>query len=136
MGFNVVPNSVLGCCLVFVAAVPTVTAVEDWSQFRGPIGGEEIGTATWPSSWSESSNIAWSTDQVCRPETGDLQQSLRRYRSLLGKPGLGLGDRARTLGNHHDVGSEATHDGFYVGDRVGVASGLGNGVTHSLNPQP
>lgn len=50
----------LSCLLSLSVIVPC--DAEDWNQFRGPVGGNEIGTATWPSSWGESNNIAWTTE--------------------------------------------------------------------------
>ncbi len=56
------PFFVLPVVLLIGVAAPSVSAAEDWPQFRGP-GGEGVSTATGvPVEWNATNNIAWKTD--------------------------------------------------------------------------
>ncbi len=45
--------------LILTLSVSTLTAAEDWPQFRGPGGQGHSQASGLPVSWSESENIAW-----------------------------------------------------------------------------
>jgi outer membrane protein assembly factor BamB len=45
--------------VLLLAALPTVSAGDDWSQFRGPRGDGVMPDAKLPEQWSEQSHVAW-----------------------------------------------------------------------------
>jgi hypothetical protein len=50
---------VLPLGVLLLAGLPTVSAADDWSQFRGPRGDGVMPDARLPQQWSEQSHVAW-----------------------------------------------------------------------------
>ena len=49
------------CCMFFLFSV-TVARAENWPQFRGPTGQGHSRETGLPLNWSDTDNVAWSTE--------------------------------------------------------------------------